>query len=102
MKHREIPCRHIFSNGTEFMLFQETQCWNGCVKYRNDHCRILNRIYDAMVDESKFPFDDLLDFEGCGGKKCKAFSTEATKARKNRHLQEERGQLSFKELLLNH
>ena len=98
MKHKMIACRHIFSNGTEFELFMESQCFKGCVHYRNDHCRILNRIYMAMWDENKFPFDDLLEFEGVGGKVCKKFTTEAIKRRKNSNLQEERGQITFAEV----
>ena len=95
IKAKTIPCKHIFSNGTEFEIFLGHQCLNGCVKYRNDNCRILNRIYDAMFDESKFPFSDLLDFEGIGGKVCKSYSIVKVEKKRNPHLQEERGQLSL-------
>lgn len=98
MRHKTIPCRHIFSNGTEFELFAESQCYNGCVYYRNEHCRILKRICEAMWDESVFPFDDLWEFEGIGGKACKRFTTEAIKKQKNHDLQKQRGQITFTEV----
>ena len=93
----KIPCEHIFSNGTEFGWFMETQCWRGCTRYRNDHCRVLNAIYKAMIDEKYFPYDDLLDFEGYGGKCCKHYTTEKIVRHKNHKLQEERGQISLLE-----
>lgn len=81
MMQETEPCKHIFSNGTQFEIFLETQCLNGCVRYRNDHCRILNRIYLAMFFPEKFPYDDLLDSVRYGNKYCKRYSTEKTPRR---------------------
>lgn len=73
-----INCRHIFSNGTEFEIFQ-WQC-EKCSRYRNGKCRIFTRCIKAMFDETVFPYNDLLDSaEGYGGKKCKSFTTEKQK-----------------------
>ena len=58
-----IPCKHIFSNGSEFEWFIETQCMK-CKRLRNGKCRIYNACLDAQYDSSKFPYDDLLDYAG--------------------------------------
>ena len=50
-----------------------------------------------MIDEKYFPYDDLLDFEGYGGKCCKHYTTEKIVRHKNHKLQEERGQISLLE-----
>ena len=77
MNDKMVPCKHMFSNGTECELFLETQCFNGCTRYRNNNCRILNGVEKAMfVGESTFPFDDLLEWEHYGGKKCKSYTTD--------------------------
>ena len=74
-----IPCKHMFSNGTEYELFVETQCLNGCTRYRKHSCRIINAIEKARwIGESAFPFDDLLEWERYDGKRCKRFTTEKT------------------------
>ena len=82
-KPHRVPCKSIFSNGTEFELFVDKCCT--CVKYRNDHCRILNAIYKAMWDENAFPYDDLLDWsDGYGGKSCKHYTTEKSSVARTR------------------
>lgn len=68
-------CTKIFSNGTEFEFFLGDQCGE-CKRYRNDHCRILNRCYKAMFDPSVFPYEDLLDHEKYANKRCKHRTTE--------------------------
>ena len=73
-----IPCKHPFSNGSEYMWFLENQC-GLCTRYRNGRCRVYNRIEDARWDESMFPYDDLLDYEQYAGKACKRFTTEPQK-----------------------
>ena len=75
MNVETIECKHTFSNGTEFEFFQETQC-AGCKRYRNDHCKVLNACYRAMWDKDAFPYSDLLDYKGYGGKKCKRRTTD--------------------------
>ena len=74
-------CTHIFSNGTEFEFFVEDQC-EKCKRYRNSRCSILNKCYIAMFDESKFPYDDLLDHEKYANKRCKHKTTETIKKHK--------------------
>lgn len=63
-------CKHLFSNGMEFEFFLEDQCAK-CKRYRNDHCRVLNRIYKAMFIKEEFPYEDLLDHEKYANKRCK-------------------------------
>lgn len=87
-----VDCTCIFSNGTEFELFVETQCGN-CTRYRNDHCRVLNRCYKAIFDASEFPYDDLLDHVKYGGKRCKHKTTE--KPAVKRHKKQITGQMSL-------
>lgn len=89
-----VDCRTMFSNGTEFELF-EYHC-EKCSKYRNGKCRIFNKIIQAMfLGESAFPFDDLLELSnGIGGKKCKSFTDEPIK-RKPYHKKQIYGQISF-------
>ena len=73
-----IPCKHMFSNGTEYELFLE-HCFE-CVRFRNWKCRVLSACEKArFVGESAFPFGDLLEWEHYGGKVCKHFSTEKIK-----------------------
>ena len=92
------PCESIFSNGTQFEIFMETQCFKGCVYYRNDHCRILNRIYLAMIWPEKFPFEDLLDAVEYGNKYCKRYSTDR-KPRQRRNVGKSYGQISIDEMI---
>ena len=85
-------CKNIFSNGTEFMLFEERCC--KCSRYRNERCRILNAIYRAMWDSSQFPYSDLQDHIKYGGKRCKHY-TEESLPRKSRTKTQIKGQLSL-------
>lgn len=74
-KPHRIPCKHPFSNGTEFEMFLEN-CY-GCFRYRNGKCRIVNACYRAMFDLKHFPYDDLMDWsDGYGGKACKHYTQE--------------------------
>lgn len=70
-----IPCKRVFSNGTEFEYFIETQC-EKCTRFRKGRCRIYNACWKARWDNKYFPFNDLLDYEGYAGKKCKRFTDE--------------------------
>lgn len=76
-----VDCKHIFSNGTEFMIFVD-QCAD-CSYYRNDHCKILNRCYMAQWDESYFPYEWLLEHVKYGGKRCKRFTTKPLEKHKH-------------------
>lgn len=73
-----VPCNSIFSNGTEYEVFLETQCFR-CTRFRNWHCRIVNACEKARWDEKYFPYDDLLEWERYAGKRCKSFTTEPIK-----------------------
>ena len=73
-------CEKVFSNGTEFEIFQ-WQC-EKCTLYRNGKCKTLNRCYEAMFDKSKFPYDDLQDAIGYGGKRCKRYTEEPIKRKR--------------------
>ena len=55
-KPHRIPCKHPFSNGTEFEMFLEN-CY-GCSRYRNGKCRIVYACEKAMFDIKYFPYDD--------------------------------------------
>ena len=82
-----IPCKSIFSNGMEFSMFEETQCCK-CTRYRNGKCRIYTAIIKAMLDESFFPYDDLLDWDnGYGGKACKSFTDKPLRRKTKQTLQ---------------
>ena len=85
------PCEKIFSNGTEFELFLDG-CYK-CARYRNDHCRVLNKCYKAMFDASEFPYYDLLDHVKYGGKRSRHMTTE--KPDVNRHRKQIAGQMSL-------
>lgn len=73
----KIPCKSMFSNGTEYELFLESQCFK-CKRFRNWHCRIVYAIEKArFLGEKFFPFKDLMEWDGgYGGKTCKSFTTE--------------------------
>ena len=88
----KIECTTMFSNGTEYELFLETQCFR-CTRFRNGRCRIFNATETARWDESHFPYDDLMDFKGVGGKTCKSFTTE--RPTRNRHSAILKGQESM-------
>jgi hypothetical protein len=65
----------MFSNGTEYEIFIETQCFQ-CTRYRKGRCRIFNACEKArFLGEKAFPFDDLMDWEHYDGKACKSFTT---------------------------
>lgn len=81
-----IPCKYIFSNGSEFEWFIETQCMK-CKRLRNGKCRIYNACLDAQYDSSKFPYDDLLDYAGgYGGKRCKRFTDKPIERKRRNHI----------------
>lgn len=66
----------MFSNGTEFEWFIEKQC-EKCTKFRKGRCKTFRALCDARFDESRFPYESLLDFAGgYAGKRCKAFTDE--------------------------
>lgn len=77
MKPTKVPCKSMFSNGTEYEFFLERQCFK-CKRFRNWHCKILNEIEEArFLGEERIPFDDLMEWDGgFGGKTCKSFTTE--------------------------
>ena len=87
-----VECTTRFSNGMEFEIFQEN-CLN-CTRYRNDHCRILNRLYEAMFIPEVFPYSDLMDYKKYGGKHCKSFTKEPL-ASPHRHKKQINGQISL-------
>lgn len=82
MNDKRIPCRYMFSNGTEYEIFLETQCYK-CSRFRNGRCKTFYAIEKARwVGEKAFPFDDLLDWEHFGGKTCKRFIDEPIRRKK--------------------
>lgn len=88
-----VDCKHLFSNGTEFEWFLDTQCFNGCKLFRNGKCRIYNAICYAMIDKNKFPYDDLLEnAKWYAGMKCKSYTTEAHRSHTRRPI---RGQIAL-------
>lgn len=94
-KPQRVPCKSVFSNGTEHELFEETQCFK-CSRYRKGKCRINTAILKAMFDNSFFPYNDLYDWsDGYGGKTCKSFTDKPLK-RKNRQRKEIPGQQIIK------
>lgn len=70
-----IPCKTMFSNGSEYMWFLEHQC-DQCTRFRKGYCRTFRMMEKARWDEKYFPYDDLMDYEKYAGKKCKRFTTE--------------------------
>lgn len=72
------PCKHMFSNGTEFECFIY-KC-ESCTRYRNGKCRTINACYNSMFDKSKFPYDDLAEIE-CAIV-CKRYTEEPTKRKR--------------------
>lgn len=79
-----IPCKCVFSNGTEFEYFIETQC-ERCTRFRKGRCRIYNDCWRAMGSIKHFPFDDLLDIEGYAGKRCKCFTDKPIEHKRHNH-----------------
>ena len=74
-KFERVQCESMFSNGTEYEYFLETQCFR-CKRFRNGRCFIYNAIEDARWEGEKvFPFDELLEWDGgLAGKACKRFT----------------------------
>lgn len=69
-----IPCKTMFSNGTECEWFIETQCLK-CTKWRQERCKIYRAIQDARIFPDRFPYEYLLDYAGgYAGKRCKEYS----------------------------
>ena len=85
-----IECKTMFSNGSEYEWFLETQC-DRCTRYRRGLCRIFCDIEVARLDEKYFPYSDLMDFKGYAGKTCKSFTTEKL----TRHRTVLKGQISM-------
>jgi len=70
------PCKHMFSNGSEYAWFLENQCYE-CKRFRRGRCKVFRRIEESRwVGESSFPFDYLLDYEKFAGKRCKLFTED--------------------------
>jgi len=96
LSREKIPCKHMFSNGTEYEMFLEGQCFR-CTRFRNWHCRIVNACEKARFEGEKvFPFDDLLEYEGVGGKVCKSYSAEPMK--RTRKAKTDENQIKFTEM----
>ena len=91
---RELkPCNHIFSNGSEYEFFLDSQCYR-CTLYRKGHCRTFRMIEKARWEEKYFPYDDLMDYVKYAGKVCKRFTTEK-QTRKKAVKKQIDGQLSI-------
>ena len=75
-KSKMIPCRYMFSNGTEYEIFLDTQCYI-CKRFRNWHCKTVWAMEKARWEgEKAFPFDDLEEDSRTGWKYCKRFTEE--------------------------
>lgn len=86
-------CTSVFSNGSEYMWFQEHYC-DKCTLYRNGLCRTFTAIEKARWDEKYFPYDDLMDFVSYAGKICRRF-TEEKPARKHGPPKQIEGQMEM-------
>ena len=97
MKPNKIQCKSMFSNGTEYELFLESQCFK-CKRFRNWHCRIVYAIEKArFLGEKVFPFKDLMEWDGgYGGKTCKSFTAEPLE-RKPKTIKPIDGQIKLEE-----
>ena len=93
MTHETIPCERIFSNGMEFEWFIEHNC-ERCTRFRNGKCKVYNACIEARFDESKFPYEYLLDYaSGLGGKECRLFTDQPIRRKlRNRQID---GQIMF-------
>lgn len=80
-----VPCKRIFSNGSEFEWFIETQC-EKCRRFRNGKCKIYNACCAAMWNEKKFPYDYLMEYEHYAGKICKLFTDKPIKRKRREHI----------------
>ena len=85
-----IDCTTLFSNGTEYEWFIEHNC-ESCTRFRNWQCAIVHRLENARFDETVFPYEELWDYKGFGGKKCKRWSNEPVK----RHRRNVKGQVTM-------
>ena len=91
-----VACQHVFSNGSEYMYFIETQC-DQCTRFRNGRCRTFVATEKARWNEKYFPYNDLMEYAGgCAGKKCRRFTT--AKPVKKWHRHEVDGQLALENL----
>jgi len=68
-------CKHMFSNGTDYECFVFEFCEN-CTRFRNERCRIFNRLELARFDENVFPYNELAQYSQTGKIICKSFTTE--------------------------
>lgn len=84
MSDELVLCKHIFSNGTEFEFFIETQC-EKCKRFRNGKCKIYNACWEARWNEDKFPYSYLLEYEHYAGKKCKMFTDKPIERKRKEH-----------------
>ena len=77
------PCTTMFSNGSEYEFFIQTNCERNCTRLRKGRCAILRRIEMARFEDKYFPYNELLDYaDGYAGKVCKKYTTEK-KSRKH-------------------
>lgn len=90
-----IECKTMFSNGTEYEWFLEHNCFR-CTRFRKGYCRTYRMTEKARWDEKYFPYDDLMDYKGYAGKKCKRFTEEKPVKKWHRH--EIEGQISMEEV----
>lgn len=86
MSAEQIECKTMFSNGTEYEWFLEHQCFR-CARFRKGYCRTYRMTEQARWDEKYFPYDDLMDFKGYGGKTCKRFTTDIVRNRKQKQVE---------------
>jgi len=70
-----VECKYMFSNGSEYELFLESQCFR-CTRFKKGYCRTYRMLEKARWDEKYFPYSELMDFKKYGGKVCKRFTTE--------------------------
>lgn len=85
MSDELVPCKHIFSNGTEFEFFIETQC-EKCTRFRNEKCKIYNACWEARWDKNKFPYEYLLEYEYYAGKRCKMFTDKPIERKRREYI----------------
>lgn len=77
------PCKHVFSNGTEYEWFLSNNCYR-CTRYRNGKCRVFNALENARWDESLFPFADLAETKITHTKFCIRMTTDKPKRIRNK------------------
>lgn len=74
----------MFSNGSEYEWFLENYCYC-CTRFRKGYCRTYRMTEKARWDEKYFPYSDLMDFKGVGGKACKRFTDAKPEKKWHRH-----------------